>query len=158
MKTLTFSLLCLGFLSSQVMAESALESTGFTVKTNDSKVMRLEFNGKTEFTISKKKFKDSKSAQQFCKNQNSSLDTDLNILLLSMAGAVSADKFIEDSFRYHFTNKGEEANGLWTWDIDGDVTLLPDNELEAVKVPLNELRQIKKVQIAALCVKSIQQK
>jgi hypothetical protein len=155
MKLLTYSLLCLGLLSAQVMAQSPLELAGFTVKTNDSKLMKLEFNEKTEFIISKKKFKDSKSAQRFCKNQNSSLDTDLSILLLSMAGAVSADKFIEDSFRYNFINKGEEFNGLWTWDIEGGVTLLPDNELEEVKVSFNELRQIKKVQIAALCVKKI---
>lgn len=156
MKFLAFALLGLNLLSNAALAQTALDLAGFEVKSNNLKLMKLNYGDESEYIISKEKFKDAESAKKFCSTQGSTLSSVDGLFLLAMSGAMNSDRFLEKAFAFKISNKGEVATGLWTWDASGDVLSVIDGDGGAVvRAPINEIGKMFKVRIPALCVKSL---
>lgn len=151
MKKLLTGLLIIGTFSA--FAQSSLEITGFKLISNTSKMQVLTFQDSMEFKISKERFLSQETAIQFCKKQNSKLDTETNSLLIAMSGAANISSFLKQSITF----KIGDSSGIWQWSGEkGKVTMMFDGQgVSAEEVLANDLNRVIRLSLPAICIRNL---
>jgi hypothetical protein len=144
-----------------------LEKYGFRlVKNNKEKLHIIFLNDKNKnIVISKKRFKNSEDALQFCNQQNLSFKNSGYVMfLLAMSGVAYNHDFIKKAIVFDFSKfldskrslEKEKKTGVWSWlgtEID-TITLMYDGEgMNGHEISLAEINSTLNTEITlpALC-------
>lgn len=135
-----------------------IEQYGFHFIEDSSEKLHLQSRDHSNLIISKERFKDSKSALQFCKQQNLPLGNIAIPLLLAMSGVTENHVFIKDAVVFDFsaTSNSEYKSGIWSWaNRSGNfVSLIFDGKgMDDVYASVSELNRVFRTHISlpAVC-------